>query len=137
MKASGHLRNLSAGSDVSFETDRTGRYSFSDLQPGHYRVKISRSGFATQSVAVELGTGVAAARSFTMALAPVAAKIDVVAPTPLPGTDLPIDDIPAPVQTASAHDIEQSGALDLSDLLNRRLRVFISTRTRRILFNPT
>ncbi len=57
-----------------------------------------------------------------MALAPVAAKIDVIAPTPLPGTDLPIDDIPAPVQTASARDIGQSGSLELSDFLNRRLQ---------------
>ena len=50
-----------------------------------------------------------------------ASKIDVVAPTALPGTDLALDEIPAPVQTASARDLQQSGSLDLSDLLNRRL----------------
>ena len=41
--------------------------------------------------------------------------------TPLPGVDRSLDEIPAPVQTATARDIEQSGALDLSDFLNRRL----------------
>ena len=122
MKASGHLRNLSAGSDVSFDTDRVGRYSFSDLRPGRYRIAITKSGFATQSVALELQPGLAASRSFTMALAPVTAKIDVVAPTPLPGTDLPIEDVPAPVQTASGRDIAQSGSLNLSDFMNRRLQ---------------
>ena len=40
---------------------------------------------------------------------------------PLPGVDLPIGKIPSPVQTATGADIEQSGALDLADFLNRRL----------------
>lgn len=122
MKAFGRLQNLSAGSEQPFETDHQGRYLFKDLQPGHYRIELTKSGFATQSVALELENGVAAARVFTMALAPVASKIDVIAPTPLPGTDLPVDDIPAPVQTASGRDITQSGALNLSDFLNRRLQ---------------
>ena len=41
--------------------------------------------------------------------------------TPLPGVNLSLDEIPAPVQTAIERDIEASGALDLSDFLNRRL----------------
>ncbi len=45
----------------------------------------------------------------------------MVAATPLPGTDIPLDEIPAPVQTATARDLEQTGALDLSDLLTQRL----------------
>ena len=56
-----------------------------------------------------------------MALATQASRVDVVAATPLAGTDLPLDEIPAPVQTASARDLEQTHALDLSDLLNQRL----------------
>jgi outer membrane receptor protein involved in Fe transport len=39
----------------------------------------------------------------------------------LPGLDLPLTEIPAPAQGASAETIEKSGALDLSDFLNRRL----------------
>jgi outer membrane receptor protein involved in Fe transport len=122
MKASGHLRNLSAGSDLSFETDREGGRTFPGLAPGRYRIRVSKSGFATQSLTLELKNAAVATHVFSMALAPVAAKIDVIAPTPLPGTDLPIEDIPAPVQTASAGDIERSGSLDLSDFLNRRLQ---------------
>lgn len=46
--------------------------------------------------------------------------VDVVATTPLPGIEQPIDQVPAPVQTATASDIDASGALDLSDYLQRR-----------------
>ena len=45
----------------------------------------------------------------------------VIETTPLPGVDLTLDKIPAPVQTAIAREIEASGALDLSAFLNRRL----------------
>ena len=54
-------------------------------------------------------------------------KVDVVESTPLPGSDLTIDQVPAPVQTALAKDIEASGAVDLSDFLNRRFNgVFVN-----------
>ena len=54
-------------------------------------------------------------------------KVDVVESTPLPGADLPIEKVPAPVQTALAKEIEASGALDLSDFLNRRFNgVFVN-----------
>src|SRR5262249_24340028 len=41
--------------------------------------------------------------------------------TPLTGSNLSVQEIPAPVQMATQQDITNSGALDLSDLLNRRL----------------
>ena len=46
--------------------------------------------------------------------------VTVIEAAPLPGVDLPIEKIPAPVQTATSEAIERSGALDLSDFLNRR-----------------
>src|SRR5262245_6068236 len=48
-------------------------------------------------------------------------EITVVAPTPLPGIELPLESVPAPVQTATSRDIEATRALDLSDFINRRL----------------
>ena len=47
--------------------------------------------------------------------------VDVIGATPLPGVGLLLEEIPAPVRTAVSRDIEDSGALDLSDFLNRRL----------------
>jgi outer membrane receptor protein involved in Fe transport len=48
-------------------------------------------------------------------------KVEVIATTPLPGVDLLLAEIPAPVQTAIDRDIQESGSLDLADFLNRRL----------------
>jgi outer membrane receptor protein involved in Fe transport len=53
--------------------------------------------------------------------APLIFNVTVVGNTPLHGSDLPIDHIAAPVQTATERDIAQSGALDVTDVLNRRL----------------
>jgi outer membrane receptor protein involved in Fe transport len=47
--------------------------------------------------------------------------VTVVETAPLPGVDQPIERIPAPVQTATEQDIQESGALELSDFLNRRM----------------
>jgi len=48
-------------------------------------------------------------------------RVEVVGVTPLPGLDLPRDQVPAPVQTASGTDLARSHAGDLSQFLNRRL----------------
>jgi outer membrane receptor protein involved in Fe transport len=121
MAASGRLQSLAAGVDKSFQTDAHGVYVFQRLPNGRYRLKIAKNGFATQSLLVDLKSAAPVSRTITMALAAQASRVDVVAATPLPGTDLALDEIPAPVQTATAHDIQQSGALDLSALLNKRL----------------
>jgi outer membrane receptor protein involved in Fe transport len=47
--------------------------------------------------------------------------VDVVGSMPLPGLGQPRDEIAAPVQTANQQDMKDSGALDLSDFMNRRL----------------
>ena len=120
MEASGRLQSLAAGVDQAFDTDGQGGYAFQSLPYGRYRLEISKNGFATQSILIDLKSG-SVSRTVTMALAAQAQRIDVVGATPLPGTDLPLNELAIPVQTASARDLEQSGALDLSDLLNKRL----------------
>ncbi len=121
MTASGRIQSLTSGIFTPFETDPQGVYVFKGLAYGRYRLEISKTGFVAQSVLIDVSSSAPVARSVTLSLATQTSKIDVVAATPLPGTDLPIDLIPAPVQTASARDIEQTGSLDLSDLLNKRL----------------
>jgi outer membrane receptor protein involved in Fe transport len=53
--------------------------------------------------------------------APLTFNVIVVGNTPLQGSDLPVDQIAAPVQTATKRDLDASGALDVSDFMNRRL----------------
>lgn len=88
---------------------------------GQYRVQISKSGFTTQSITVNVQSAAAISRVVNMQIGAQAASVNVVSETPLVGTDLNIDQIAAPVQTAMAADIENSGALDLADFMNRQL----------------
>ena len=60
-------------------------------------------------------------------------RIDVISTTPLPGVDLPREEIAAPVQAASDKDIEKAGALDLSGFLNGR---FANVHINEIQGNP-
>jgi len=52
---------------------------------------------------------------------PIVFTVTVVETAPLPGVELPLEKKAAPVQTSSDGDIGRSGALDLSDFLNRRV----------------
>ena len=52
---------------------------------------------------------------------PTTFTVTVVATTPLADVTIPIEEIAAPVQTLSGEAIDNSGALDLSSYLNRRL----------------
>jgi outer membrane receptor protein involved in Fe transport len=47
--------------------------------------------------------------------------VTVIEAAPLPGVDLPLEKLPAPVQLVSAQDLERSGALDLATYLTRRV----------------
>ena len=121
MQASGTLDNR------AFKTDAQGQYDFRDLAPGRHRLSVSAPGFATQAIPVEVSAGGAVNETVKLELAGTGSSINVVATTPLVGANLEKDQIAAPVQTASASDVQSSGALDLSDLLNRRMNgVFIN-----------
>ena len=69
---------------------------------------------------MDLQSGTPVFRTVTLSISTPAFQVDVVGRTPLPGVDHHVEEIPAPVQTATARDMEQSAALDLSDFLNRR-----------------
>ncbi|MGH9851467.1 MAG: TonB-dependent receptor plug domain-containing protein, partial [Blastocatellia bacterium] len=121
LEAAGKLENLATGVHSSFQTDAQGRYTFVRLPYGRYRLEVSKAGFATQSVLIDVRSETPLSRTVTMALGSLAFKVDVIGTTPLPGSDLEPVEIPAPVQAATQRDLDASGALDLSDFLNRRL----------------
>jgi outer membrane receptor protein involved in Fe transport len=121
LEAAGRLENLATGVSQVFQTDSLGKHTFEGLAYGRYRLEVFREGFATQSMLINVQSNEPIARAVTLALSGLAYKLDVIATTPLPGVDLEPQEIPAPVQAATRRDIEMSGALDLSDFLNRRL----------------
>ena len=64
---------------------------------------------------------------------PVLAPVEVIAPTPLPDVGLPLEQIPANVQTAPGKEIERRNATDLTDFLNRE---FGSVHVNEVQGNP-
>ncbi|MFN0101191.1 MAG: TonB-dependent receptor [Bryobacteraceae bacterium] len=105
-----------------FDTDPKGAVTLGNLAGGSYRLTVNKPGFAAKSLTIDI-TG-AAPVSRTIALNPAAARsaIDVIDATPLAGVNVNRDEVPTPVQTADAQDFESTNALDVSDLLNRRMR---------------
>jgi outer membrane receptor protein involved in Fe transport len=81
----------------------------------------STGAWAQESTANQTGATGSQAAPVPQAPAPLIFNVTVVGNTPLQGSDLPIDRIAAPVQTATSRDIERSGALDIADFMNRRL----------------
>ena len=81
MPASGKLQDLASGVVRSFQTDAQGSYAFPSLPYARYRLEVSRGGFATQSLVIEVKSAVPVARSVTMPLGTASAQIDVVATT--------------------------------------------------------
>jgi len=111
---------LKLGSQA-LQTDPQGVGEFHNLNLGHYRIEISKAGFATQNIEIDIKSAAPVSRAVTLAIVALSSRVDVVAATPLAGTDLSKNQIAGPVQTATAADIEDSGGVDLSDFMNRRL----------------
>src|SRR5262245_58752153 len=65
-----------------------------------------------------------------------ATTVTVIEAAPLPGLDLTLEKIPAPVQTASGQDLERSGALDLSAFLMRRFNGVFANEIQSNPFQP-
>ncbi len=65
-----------------------------------------------------------------------ATTVTVVETAPLEGVDLPIEKIPAPVQTATAQEIASSQALDLSSFLTRRFNAVYANEIQNNPFQP-
>ena len=120
MEVSGKLESLSGGEGRDFRTDSRGTVSLGKLPFGRYRLQISKTGFATQVIPIDVDSAATITRVVSMQIRTQATALDVVSETPLAGTDLQIGQIAAPIQTATAETIKNSGALDLSDFMNRQ-----------------
>jgi outer membrane receptor protein involved in Fe transport len=121
VQASVRLEAVEGGVTRTFQTDAQGQYILPNVPFGRYRLEVSRSGFNSQAELIDVQSTAPIVRTFTMTVGAQTSKIDVVATTPLGGTDLTTDQIAGPVQTATAADIDNSGALELGDFMNRRL----------------
>src|ERR1700723_2808457 len=63
MEASGKFVNLGTGVERSFQTDPLGTFTLGGLPFGRYRLELSKAGFATQSVVIEVQSATPIART--------------------------------------------------------------------------
>jgi outer membrane receptor protein involved in Fe transport len=122
MEASGHLKNAATRADIAFSTDPQGAYTLTALPSGTYSLQVSREGFVTQTVTLDVKAGKPVSRVIKLALSSGQSKVDVVETMPLPGVDLSVEQVPVSVQTAGQEDIVKSGALDLPAFMSRRMK---------------
>ncbi len=123
MQAAGKLENSTDKTARNFVTDAQGVYTFQGLPlwPVSRRNlpnRLQRSGgddrcaiFDSRLAGRHHGTG-DSREANSRCRGPL---------TPLAGTELSVDQVAASVQTATAADVENSGALDIGDFMNRRL----------------
>jgi outer membrane receptor protein involved in Fe transport len=109
------------GTHHSFKTDAQGRYILGGLAIGRYRLEISMTGFASRVVTVQVNSATPVSQEVTLAVETAATSVTVFATTPIGPNTQPLDEIPVPVQALTAKDFEDTNALDLADLMNRRL----------------
>src|SRR4051812_10300772 len=121
MEATGKLQNVATGVTISFQTDAQGSATVPGLAVGRYTVDVTKSGFTAPPYIIDITSGGPVTRTVQMAIGSQSYKVDVIGTTPLPGVERSLDEIASNVQTATANDIESSGALDLSEFMNRRL----------------
>jgi hypothetical protein len=124
--ANGTLKSGSAPTK-NFQTDAQGAYTATGLTLGSYSVRISRNGFATQTLSVKVTAGAAVSRTITLALGAQASSVNLVSVAPLPGSFMSKDDVPMNVRTASTQDMQNTQVINLPDFMNRKLGgVFIN-----------
>ncbi len=102
-------------------TDTSGRYVISPLPPGTYSVTMTLDGFAPRRFnGVTVGSE-RASLDVTLGLAPFAEQVRVVGVTPLLGSGVSRDLVPATVAVIDANELESRAASSLAEVLNERV----------------
>ncbi len=118
------------GTNHTFQTDAQGAYTLSGLAFGRYRLEISRTGFASRVLIVDVKSTTPVSEAVALGVQSAGNSVTVYATTPIGQNTQSPDEIPVPVQGLTAKDFEDTNALDLADLMNKRLTsVYINENT--------
>jgi outer membrane receptor protein involved in Fe transport len=127
LQTQGTLYGPVAGKSRVVESAADGSLTIPDLAFGHYQLALARSGFATQTIDFQVRSSTPVSREIALVLADVSTTVTVIASTPIGAADVPLSDVPVPVQTLTAQTIDDTNALDLTDAMKRRLNgVFVN-----------
>lgn len=119
LRASGNI----AGSATyrSFQTDVHGTASLNGLAFGRYQLHIWSSGFGSRFIDVDVNSASPVFRDVTLQVEGGTTTITVFSSAPIGPENQSRDQIPVPMQGLTAKNLEDSNALDLADLMNKRL----------------
>jgi outer membrane receptor protein involved in Fe transport len=115
------LSGLSSSVNISTQTNAQGVWTARDLPFGRYRLEISRNGFASQALELDIESAVAVTRNIILKLQNIATAVTVITPTPIGSESLSIEQTPVPVQSLNSEDLQRNNSLDLADAMNKRL----------------
>jgi outer membrane receptor protein involved in Fe transport len=121
VEAAGWIESTSTGLQRRVQSNEQGIASIADLTPGTYRVVMARPGFQESAATISLGPAETITHAVTLVVGAGSYEVTVVSATPLPGLERPLEEIPAPAQTATARDLEDSGAVNLATFVSRRM----------------
>jgi outer membrane receptor protein involved in Fe transport len=103
------------------ETAADGSLTVPDLAFGSYVLVLSQPGFATQRYSFTINAQSPAMRDVVLTIGGINTTVNVISSTPIGALDVPLSDVPLPVQTLSAQTLEDTNAIDLTDAMKRRL----------------
>lgn len=130
LRARGNLTGLSNSVNLTTQSDSQGIWTANNLPFGRYRIDISRNGFGSQRIEVTIDSTQPVHREISLLLLSISTSVSVIAPTPIGGDGISLEQTPVPVQTLSSDDIRNSNAIDLTDAINKRLNgVYINENT--------
>ena len=121
LHATGSLVGPNGGKTRTIETQPDGSLTISDLAFGSYRLVLTRTGFSSQTISFRVQSTNAITRDVTLVVGEVSTTVTVVASAPIGRLDVPLSDVPVPVQTLGAQTLEDTNAIDLTDAMKRRL----------------
>lgn len=119
LRANGAL--VGPGVRRNFQTDTAGSAALSSLAFGRYQVQIFAPGFASRMLAVDVDSDSPVLRQITLSVQSFATTITVFSAAPIGVARQSRDQMPVPIQGLAEKNLRDSNALDLADLMNKRL----------------
>jgi outer membrane receptor protein involved in Fe transport len=121
VQAHGILIGPSGGRSRSVEGASDGSLVLSDVAVGRYQLQLTHAGFSPANIEMQVQSAKPVTRQITLRVGGPTTTVTVIASTPIGIPDIPASDVPVPIQGMSARLIEDTNAIDLTDVLKRRL----------------
>ena len=121
LQTHGTLYGPVAGSGRAVDSAADGSIAISDLAFGPYSLAIAQTDFASQTINFQVRSSAPITRDVILLVGRVSTTVNVIASTPIGTLDVPLSDVPVPVQAVTAQTIEDTNAIDLTDAMKRRL----------------